>query len=104
MTIRKLFFAIAHKHQKNDSCYVLSAQDQWSVNDFATKKELTLAGLGWGRLPKNLIETALKDGTLTAINVESIPTHTDISLYMFRDRNREHGPVANHFWQELQAD
>ncbi len=73
----------------------------WSVNDFHTKKELILAGLGWGGLPKHLIETELASKTLVPINVEGIPNTSTGTLYMFRSREQKHGPVSTRFWNEL---
>jgi DNA-binding transcriptional LysR family regulator len=73
----------------------------WSVNDFHTKKELILAGLGWGGLPQHLIQAELDNKSLIAINVEGIPQTSSGTLYMFRLRNQKHGPVASKFWQTL---
>jgi len=73
----------------------------WSVNDFHTKKELILAGLGWGGLPEHLIEAELENTSLIPINVEGIPKKTTGTLYMFRSREQKHGPVSTKFWNEL---
>jgi DNA-binding transcriptional LysR family regulator len=73
----------------------------WSVNDFHTKKELILAGLGWGGLPQHLIQAELDNKSLIPINVEGIPQVSSGTLYMFRSRSQNHGPVAKTFWDEL---
>lgn len=71
------------------------------MNDFTTKKELTLAGLGWGMMPEHLIETELTTGQLIPINVEGIPVRSSVTLCMFRSRNHRKGPISNQFWNEL---
>ncbi|MDX2469214.1 MAG: LysR family transcriptional regulator [SAR324 cluster bacterium] len=89
------------KHSDKASIYTTSNQESWIVNDLTTKKELALAGLGWGRIPEHLIERELASGQLIPINVEGIPVKTTGVLYMFRMVNREQGPVAIKFWKEL---
>ena len=42
----------------------------WRVGDMATKRQLLLAGLGWGGVPMSMIRQDLADGTLVALNVE----------------------------------
>ena len=44
---------------KGQSFGVQTGQRCWYVNDFATKKMLILSGMGWGGLPKHLIEQEL---------------------------------------------
>jgi DNA-binding transcriptional LysR family regulator len=39
----------------------------WRVAELATKRELLLAGLGWGNLPEHLVERDLRKGALVAI-------------------------------------
>ena len=89
------------RHSDKASTNVTTNRESWSVNDFSTKKELILAGLGWGRMPQHLIEEELKTGQLIPIHVEGISTRSSGTLYMFRHRNREKGPVAIHVWNEL---
>lgn len=48
---------------------VLSAAT-WRVADMATKRELVLAGLGWGSLPLETVEDDLALGTLQELSLE----------------------------------
>ncbi len=90
------------KHSDKASIHVTANKtESWSVNDFATKKELIIAGLGWGRMPIHLIKDELKLKQLVPIHVEGIPTESSGPIYMFRHRNRRKGPVAIQFWDEL---
>lgn len=76
-------------------------RESWSVNDFTIKKELILAGLGWGSIPEHLIEDELAAGALIPVNVEGIPVRSSGDLYMFRNRNHKKGPIATKLWDEL---
>ena len=89
------------KHSDKASMHLAPNGESWSVNDFTTKKELILAGLGWGRIPEHIIERELETGQLIPVHVEGIATRSSGTLYMFRHRNREKGPVAIQFWNEL---
>lgn len=90
-------------HSDKASFYTTSARESWSINDFNTKKELVLAGLGWGSIPEHLIEKELANGELIPIDVEGIPTESSGALFMFRNRKHRYGPVASRFWNELKA-
>jgi hypothetical protein len=48
--------------------HVVPYGESWSPHDFTTKKELTLAELGWGRMPEHLIAPELTAG-LPRLNV-----------------------------------
>ncbi|MCZ6860450.1 MAG: LysR family transcriptional regulator [Alphaproteobacteria bacterium] len=80
---------------------VVEGGRNWVVNDYTTKKELTIAGLGWGRIPKHLIEGELADGRLVEIAVEGIPLTGLDPVMMIRRRDRNVGPVAERLWQQF---
>ncbi len=86
---------------QRSSQHVVPDGDTWSVNDLATKKALTLAGFGWGRMPEHLIAGELASGELVPVHVEGIPVRATQTLYMFRDRNCRKGPVAVELWTKL---
>ena len=62
------------------------------------KKELILQGMGWGHLPRYLIETNLRDGSLIPIAGQLFKGGR-IELVAARRRDRPHGPVAMRLWQ-----
>jgi len=80
---------------------VISGGRSWSVNDYATKKELTIAGLGWGLMPEHLIKSELENRSLMTLDVDGIPTSSKLPLLMVRLRNRSFGPVAERVWCAL---
>ncbi|MCJ8298126.1 MAG: LysR family transcriptional regulator [Pseudomonadales bacterium] len=89
------------QHHSKLSINVLEAGRQWSVNDYATKKELTIAGLGWGRLPRHLILAELENGQLIPINVEGIPTSNTATVMLVRKRESIIGPVGERLWSQF---
>ena len=80
--------------------HVLPGGKSWTVNSMHVKKEIILAGMGWGSLPEYLIKEELKNGALSPINSEGIPP-LDINIHALRLKNRIHGPVNELLWQSL---
>jgi len=81
---------------------VLETDKQWVVNNFNTKKEIVLAGLGWGRIPKHMIIDELENGLMIEIKTESV-THESYMIYATRLRGAQFGPVLNGLWQHLES-
>jgi len=71
----------------------IEGANAWTVTDMHTKKNLIKSGLGWGRLPKYLIEKELADGSLIRLDYPHIQ-HKDLVLSIIRKRDAEHGPIA----------
>ena len=79
---------------------VLSGGQRWTVSDFATKKSVILAGLGWGGLPEHLMRSELNSGALVPLNVEGFPPrHTE--LFAIRRRDQPMGRVLSDLWNAL---
>lgn len=73
---------------------------RWTVSDFASKKEIIMAKMGWGGLPEHLIADELRAGELVQLNIVSYPIrHTQ--LFQIRRRDREVGVVAGSLWAAL---
>ena len=82
------------------SLNVLEGGLRWSVTDIAAKKELILAGMGWGGLPEHVVADALEAGDLVALSVPEF--HADaMELFVMRRRDRPHGIVAQTLWDAL---
>ncbi len=73
---------------------------RWTVSDFAAKKEILLAGQGWGGLPTHMIDAELANGSLVPLNVEGYPPRHS-QLYLIRRRNSDSGIVSQAIWQQL---
>jgi DNA-binding transcriptional LysR family regulator len=49
------------------SYYLIEGAQSWTVSDQLMKRELILQGMGWGHMPRYLIEQHLRDRSLLAI-------------------------------------
>ncbi|MEM7705876.1 MAG: LysR family transcriptional regulator [Pseudomonadota bacterium] len=79
---------------------VLPGGRRWTVSDFAMKKSILLAGLGWGGMPEHLIEEELASGALTRLDVEGFRArHSEI--YAVRKRGKDVGRVQTELWKSL---
>jgi DNA-binding transcriptional LysR family regulator len=78
---------------------VLEGGLRWTVTDIAAKKELILAGMGWGGLPEHFVADELADRTLKALVVPEFAEAMD--LFAIRRRDRAHGVVATALWEAL---
>jgi DNA-binding transcriptional LysR family regulator len=80
--------------------YLVEGSRSWTVSDQLMKKELILQGMGWGHLPRYLIEQELRDASLLPI----VGRHFkggQVELVAARRRNMPHGPVASRLWHYI---
>src|SRR5579863_3593528 len=78
--------------------FLVEGARSWTVSDQLMKKELILQGMGWGHMPRYLIEPNLRDGSLIAITGQYFKGGRN-ELVATRRRDAPHGPVANRLWQ-----
>mgnify|MGYP003386903463 CR=1 FL=1 len=71
---------------------------KWYVTDQTTKKILITSGLGWGRLPRHLIEKELKNDELICLTNQGDLT---LPIYISKLKNRIMGPVALKIWDHF---
>lgn len=86
--------------EASPSLNVLAGGVRWSVTDIAAKKELILAGMGWGGLPEHVVAPELASGELVALDVPEFEAET-MELLVMRRRDRALGVVAGVLWEEL---
>lgn len=73
---------------------------KWRLKDQNFKREIILAGLGWGHLPQHTIERELVEKKLVVLNFENIkPRELDIKLVRLKKHNL--GVVGQALWNEL---
>jgi DNA-binding transcriptional LysR family regulator len=82
------------------SINVIEGGLRWNVSDMAAKKEIIARGMGWGGLPRHLIESELRRGTLVELSVREFRA-SSIALYGARRRDRAAGVVARALWTGL---
>ena len=83
------------------SLNVLDGGLRWTVTDVAAKRDVILAGMGWGGLPEHVVAADLAAGRLASLAVPEFDTGT-MTLLTMRRRDRAHGIVARALWDELQ--
>lgn len=71
---------------------------KWYVTDMASKKDIILEGLGWGRLPLHEIKSELKLGSL--IHLKELNDDDSIQFYMAKRKNYYPGKVAKFIWDK----
>ncbi|HSY56930.1 MAG TPA: substrate-binding domain-containing protein, partial [Bradyrhizobium sp.] len=86
------------RHLPPSNYFLVEGARSWTVSDQLMKKELILQGMGWGHLPRYLIETNLRDASLIPITGQFFKGGRS-ELVAARRRDRPHGPVAAKLWQ-----
>jgi DNA-binding transcriptional LysR family regulator len=87
-------------HSQPRSFYLVEGARSWTVSDQLMKKELILQGMGWGHMPRFLVEQELRGGGLLPISGRHLKGG-QVELVAARRRDTPHGPVANRLWQYI---
>ena len=66
----------------------------WRMTDVATKRELILSGLGWGGLPRWMVDDDVAAGRLVALDLEPYPAFP-YALHAFHRADTPPGPAAS---------
>jgi DNA-binding transcriptional LysR family regulator len=78
--------------------FLVEGARSWTVSDQLMKKELILQGMGWGHMPKYLIERELRERRLLPITGKSFQGG-QAELVAARRRATPHGPIADKLWR-----
>jgi DNA-binding transcriptional LysR family regulator len=90
-------------HSPAPSYYLVEGARSWTVSDQLMKKELIVQGMGWGHLPRYLIEQELENETLLPITGDYFKGG-QVELVAARRRDAPHGPIANRLWQFIKDE
>lgn len=80
---------------------VISDTRKWHVNDFYLKKLIIMEGIAYGMLPEHFIELELKNNKLIPLDKYEDFTVNNLNIYAFRNKNINHGIVAQEVWNTL---
>ena len=72
---------------------------KWTVSDLASKKELIIAGLGWGRLPSHEIESELNNGSLS--HLENLKQDHRVDICICKHKDKDVGAVTQYIWDSF---
>ncbi len=89
------------RHPREGSFGFLSECPHWYVTDHLTKKEILLAGMGWGRLHAHLIADELRSGRLVPLEIRDYPATVAIDIRVARRKGTPVGPVAQALWRHF---
>jgi DNA-binding transcriptional LysR family regulator len=79
---------------------LLDGGKKWRLNDGNFKRDIILAGLGWGHLPEHTIEREIKEGKLRVLKFADIYPR-ELDIYLIRLKRLPLGLVARALWDEL---
>lgn len=88
------------RHTPAQDFFMIEGAPQCTVPDQLMKKEIILQGMGWGHLPRFLIEDELRDGRLRSLANRRLPGSTE-ELVAARRADRPQGPVLGRLWRHL---
>ena len=78
---------------------VVEGHRSWRVNDHRMKAAIIAAGDGWGSVPAVLVESALRDGSLSTLRYRGAGPCSRWPYFLYRKQERLQGPVASFIWQ-----
>lgn len=88
------------RHSPPRDYFMIEGAHQCTVADQLMKKDLIVQGMGWGHLPRLLVEQELREGILDSIAGRYLPGSIE-ELVAARRSDRAHGPVASRLWAYL---
>lgn len=77
--------------------------ETWRVTELATKRDLLVAGLGWGRLPETMAAAEIEAGRLARLPVTDGGAGYDIALAAIHRRDTPPGPSGRWLLDRLAA-
>lgn len=93
---------IGDKNPKGASFGLLDTGKKWRINEGNFKRDIILAGLGWGHLPDHTIEREIAEKKLVILDFEDIHPR-DLDIKMIRLKKQQLGVVAKSLWEELKG-
>ena len=88
------------RHSATRDYYLVEGARSWTVSDQLMKRELILQGMGWGHMPKFLIDQDLRKKRLLDISGKHL-RGGEVEIVVARRREAPHGPVASQLWRYI---
>src|SRR5258708_3774756 len=80
--------------------FLVEGARSWTVSDQLMKRELILQGMGWGHMPKYLVDQDLRHKRLINITGRHL-RGGQADIVAARRRDTPHGPIANRLWEYI---
>jgi DNA-binding transcriptional LysR family regulator len=87
---------------KGTSFGLLDGGKKWRINDSNFKRDIIVAGLGWGHLAEHSIERELQEKKLVVLDFEDIHPR-ELAIHLIRHKKHQLGVVAKSLWDDLLA-
>lgn len=81
---------------KKSTKEIVDNSSVWTITDFLVKRELLINALGWGYMPKMLVERELQEGILIKVPRKSILLK---QLNLVRKKSQFNGPALRYLWK-----
>nr|WP_132519626.1 LysR family transcriptional regulator [Rhizobium sp. BK376] len=91
------------RHSPPRDYYVLKGARQLTVSDQLMKKQVILNAMGWGHMPRFLVEKEVGDGTLVDFTNGDFKGGR-VDLVAARRRDRPHGPAGERLWHYIRSE
>jgi DNA-binding transcriptional LysR family regulator len=88
------------RHSPPQDYFVIEGARSWTVSDQLMKRELILQGMGWGHMPRFLIDHDLRQKRLLDISGKHLRGGV-AEIVAARRRDAAHGPVASRLWRYI---
>jgi DNA-binding transcriptional LysR family regulator len=89
------------RHSPPRDYFLVEGARTWTASDQLMKRELILQGMGWGHMPRFLVEEDLRAGRLIDLTGKHL-TGIAGDIVAARLRQAPHGPVANRLWRYIE--
>jgi DNA-binding transcriptional LysR family regulator len=89
------------RHTEPPDYFLIEGAPSCTVADQLMKKEIILQGMGWGHMPRFLVESELASGQLVSIQGRHLPGGVE-EIVAARRRGIPHGPMANRLWRFIE--
>ena len=77
------------------AAYGVSSARLWRFVDLGRRLDVLLAGFGWCRMPRHLVETPIAEAKLVVLQIEDDPTPSEgLVIYAAHRRDRALGPAG----------
>lgn len=91
---------VSDKNKGGPSFGLLPEGKKWVLSDANFKKDLIVAGMGWGHLPEHSIEREIKEKKLAILDFEDIHPR-ELAIHLIRLKKVSLGIVAKSLWDQL---
>lgn len=78
-----------------------AGQRKWYVDSLTSKLYLVEQGVGWGKLPRHLVQQGLDNKTLVPFAAMESQIYTDVEIFAYRKMSKVSIQASDYLWSEL---